>query len=308
MLRIGMIGLGDIAQKVYLPLLSVEENWEFVGAFSPNEQKRIALCGRYRIKPYSSLKSLAKDIDAAFVHSSTETHFEVVAELLRAGIHVYVDKPLAATLDECEKLVELSNRHSAKLMVGFNRRFAPMYLEALNQIDNYAWIRIEKHRADRIHKVDYRTTLLDDYIHLVDLVRWVSDRKPALMNGTTSITTDNHLIFTNHTFKMESGQTVYAGMHRKAGSNLELFEIVGMGGIVRVKNLETLEREQNGRVIHTISPSWDTILKRRGFDAAVNHFIDSVLQGHEPLTNGEEALKSQQLLMRLIRETPILKQ
>jgi virulence factor len=60
------------------------------------------------------------------VHTSTASHYEVVSRLLNAGVHVCVDKPLADKLSDAEALVELAARRHLTLMVGFNRRFAPL--------------------------------------------------------------------------------------------------------------------------------------------------------------------------------------
>ncbi|PNB77158.1 virulence factor MviM, partial [Pseudomonas sp. FW305-BF6] len=80
--RIGMVGLGNIAQKAYLPILTKETNWSFEGAYSPSKDKRKAICSQYRIQDFSSLQTLADQCDAVFVHSTTSTHFEIVSFLL----------------------------------------------------------------------------------------------------------------------------------------------------------------------------------------------------------------------------------
>ncbi len=67
-LRIGMVGLGSIAQKVYLPILSKASNWEFIGAFSPNQEKGNIICAAYRIPLFTSLNALAQQCDAIFVY------------------------------------------------------------------------------------------------------------------------------------------------------------------------------------------------------------------------------------------------
>ena len=54
--------------------------------------------------------ALAEQCDAVFVHSSTESHFQVVSELLNAGCHVHVDKPLAASYEQSEALVSLAEK------------------------------------------------------------------------------------------------------------------------------------------------------------------------------------------------------
>ena len=126
-LRVGIVGLGGIAQKVYLPILSQAKHWELVGAYTPNQQKNCLLCQQYRIVSFYSLDELAANCDVAFVHSSTATHHEIAEHLLRKGLHVYIDKPLAETQEQAESLVELAEKQQRTLMVGFNRRFAPIY-------------------------------------------------------------------------------------------------------------------------------------------------------------------------------------
>lgn len=155
-LRIGVIGLGGIAQKAYLPVLSHAEKWTLVGGFSPNQQKAQAVCDSYRIACFSRMDELASQCDAVFVHSSTASHFDVVGQLLAQGVHVYVDKPLAAELDQAEQLVEQANRAGKALMVGFNRRFAPLYRQLKEQMQQPASLRMDKHRTNSVGPHDLR--------------------------------------------------------------------------------------------------------------------------------------------------------
>nr|BBH85697.1 virulence factor MviM [Thermosporothrix sp. COM3] len=298
-LRIGMVGLGSIAQRVYLPLLTREQEWSFAGVFTPNVSKRHAISSAYRVPEFASLADLIQGCDAAFVHSSTISHFEVVSQLLRHDIDVYVDKPLAATLDEAERLVELSQKTGCKLMVGFNRRFAPFYLKLKEQAPRAAWIRMEKHRRAGLNST-VAETLLDDYIHLVDTVRWLGETDTMQAQGWLQADELNRLHYAYHTYTLPNNRLATTAMHRQAGSDLELLELVTTGRIVRVRNMEILEVEEEGACVIQAAAAWDTILKRRGFEAAINHFIRSILGDTIPLSNGEEALKTQLLLTSLL--------
>jgi virulence factor len=297
---IGIIGLGSIAQKAYLPLLTFEQNWNLVGAFSPTKAKREQLCRQYRMESFADVTSLLTACDAVFVHSSTDSHYEIVDKALRAGKDVYVDKPLAATVEQAERLVELSDKLNRKLMVGFNRRFAPLYIEAKQKSHEIAWIRIEKHRVNGIypnHTFDF--TLFDDYIHLVDTARWLG--ATSVSDGMIQKTESNQLHYVQHQLTSES-YTITTSMHRKAGTNLEQLEIVSDDSILRVKNLEVLETEENGTVQTKSSASWDSILKRRGFEGAVHHFIDCLIQDKEPKVNGWEGLQSQLWVEQMVKQ------
>ena len=80
--KIGMIGLGSIAQRPIFQHLK-ETDWNFVGAFTPNAEKRKQVCQQYRIQDFHSIEMLASECDAIFVHSSTASHYEIVSELLK---------------------------------------------------------------------------------------------------------------------------------------------------------------------------------------------------------------------------------
>lgn len=300
-LRIGIAGLGGIAQKVYLPFLSKEKEWLLSGAYSPTESKRTEICSQYRIKAFSKLSDLIDNCDAVFVHSSTETHYEIVSEAIKKGKDVYVDKPLASTLEEAEDLAELSLKNGRKLMVGFNRRFAPMYVKAKQEAKNPAWIRIDKHRLNGIRPVNFETTMMDDYIHLVDTARWLGEPS-GFINGKIEINKDKQLIYSRHDYETENGSHIYMGMHRNAGTNLEQIEFTADNSVIRVKNMDIIEVEENGKIVITESPSWDTIIKRRGFEDAIMHFINSIKSNTNPKTNGEEALKTQKLVYDMIHQ------
>ena len=73
-LRIGVVGLGGIAQKAWLPVLGASADWTLEGAFSPSREKAQRICDTWR-RPYvDSLVNLAQTCDAVFVHSRTATH------------------------------------------------------------------------------------------------------------------------------------------------------------------------------------------------------------------------------------------
>lgn len=299
--RIGMVGLGGIAQKAYLPILTKETDWSFIGAYSPNKENRKAICNQYRIQDYNSLLSLAEDCDAMFVHSSTESHYEIVSELLNRGLDIYVDKPLAATVTEAEQLVELGIKRGRKLMVGFNRRFSPMYIEAKAMINDSAWVHVEKHRTDSVGPHSYEFTMLDDYLHLVDTARWLVDGDLNVQYKNIQVNKEKQLVSAQHVYETPSKITMNTAMHRKAGTNLEQIELVTEGAIVRVKNMNIFEVEQNNTITTKIPGSWETVLKQRGFVDAVQHFIVCLHNGEQPLVDGTEGLKSQQLVSELTR-------
>jgi len=298
-LRIGVVGLGGIAQKAYLPILSQAADWTLVGGFSPNQQKAQPICDSYRMACFSGLDSLAQQCDAVFVHSSTASHFQVISELLHYGVHVYVDKPLAETVEQGEQLIALAEKQGKALMVGFNRRFAPLYQQLKQDMCQPASLRMDKHRADSVGPNDMRFTLLDDYLHVVDTALWLGGGTGQLLSGCLRGTESGELLYAEHHF--ECGETqVTTSMHRRAGSQRESVQAVSDGAVYQLNDMRQWLREDTHGVLEQPAPGWQTTLAQRGFDGAVRHFIASVSNQTAPETAGEQAIVAQRVIEKLL--------
>ncbi|CAI1495622.1 Virulence factor mviM homolog [Serratia quinivorans] len=300
-LRVGVVGLGGIAQKAYLPILSQAADWTLVGGFSPNQQKAQPICDSYRMACFSGLDTLAQQCDAVFVHSSTASHFQVIGELLRYGVHVYVDKPLAETVEQGEQLLALAEKQGKTLMVGFNRRFTPLYRQLKQQMQQPASIRMDKHRADSVGPNSLRFTLLDDYLHVVDTALWLGGGEGKLLSGSLRATEAGALMYAEHHF--ECGETlVTTSMHRRAGSQRESVQAVTDGAVYQLSDMRQWLREDSQGVLEQPAPGWQTTLAQRGFDGAVRHFIMSVSNQTVPETAGEQAIAAQRVIEKMLRD------
>lgn len=298
-LRIGVIGLGGIAQKAYLPVLSHAENWTLVGGFSPNQQKAQTICDSYRMACFSRMDELAGQCDAVFVHSSTASHFEVVGQLLAQGVHVYVDKPLAAELEQAEQLVEQARKAGKTLMVGFNRRFAPLYRQLKDNMQSAASLRMDKHRTDSVGPNDLRFTLLDDYLHVVDTALWLAGGNASLESGLIQINEANQMLYGEHHFLC--GETlVTTSMHRRAGTFRESVQAVTEGAVYQLDNMQIWREEQQDILTQLPVPGWQSTLTQRGFVGAIEHFVACVSNQTAPETSGEQAIYAQAMIEKIL--------
>lgn len=138
--RAGIVGLGSLASKMYLPLLCNHPEVEVAGLVSRSSETVESYGEQYNVPHRSTdvrdLLNLEPEI--VFVSSPTETHFEIVMQCLRAGVNVFVDKPLSYELDEAEEMAALAKQRGLLLAVGFNRRFVPLY-HAGSEVDGGRW-------------------------------------------------------------------------------------------------------------------------------------------------------------------------
>lgn len=303
-LRIGVVGLGGIAQKAWLPVLGNASDWTLQAAWSPSREKAEKICAAWRIPYAGSLTDLAADCDAVFVHSSTATHYAVVSELLNAGVHVCVDKPLAENLADAERLVALAAKKKLTLMVGFNRRFAPLYRELKAGLGAAASVRMDKHRTDSVGPRDLRFTLLDDYLHVVDTALWLAGGHAQLNNGTLLTNDAGEMLYAEHHFTAGQLQLT-TSMHRRAGSQRESVQAVTDGGLIDVTDMREWREERGQGVVHKPVPGWQTTLEQRGFAGCARHFVECVQNQTVPETAGEQAILAQRVVEKLWREAMI---
>src|SRR5262245_14012243 len=131
MTRVAIVGLGGIAQKAYLPLLAAWEGVELlVCGRRPESVARVR--ERYRIERGSCDldELLSWRPQAALVLTPSATHRTVAGRLLEAGVDVLVEKPATLSSAETAALGDLARACGRVLMVGFNRRFAPLHVQA----------------------------------------------------------------------------------------------------------------------------------------------------------------------------------
>lgn len=300
-LRIGVVGLGGIAQKAWLPVLSAATDWTLQAAWSPGREKAQRVCETYRIPLADSLAHLASQCDAVFVHSSTATHYAVVSELLNAGVHVCVDKPLAEKLSDAVRLIELADKKKLTLMVGFNRRFAPLYQELKANLADGASLRMDKHRTNSVGPNDLRFTLLDDYLHVVDTALWLAGGNPQLSGGLLQTTEQGEMLYAEHHFSLPQMQ-ITTSMHRRAGSQREWVQAVTDGGLIDITDMRDWREERGAGVIVRPASGWQTTLEQRGFAGCARHFIECVQNQTVPQTAGEQAIAAQRIVEKLWQE------
>jgi predicted dehydrogenase len=123
-----VVGVGHLG-KEHARILAGLEAVELVGVADVNGEQAEAIARRLGTEAHTDYAPLLDRVDAACIVVPTSQHFLVAAEFLRRGIPVLVEKPLAATLEEAEALVELAERHGAALQVGHIERFNPAFEE-----------------------------------------------------------------------------------------------------------------------------------------------------------------------------------
>ncbi|CAM2362091.1 Gfo/Idh/MocA family oxidoreductase [Listeria seeligeri] len=298
MLKIAVVGLGGIAQKAYLPVFAELENVE-VHLYTRNAQKLKHLSEKYRFDHYhQSIDSMiASGVNAAFVHSATKSHPEVIRAFLAHQIPVYVDKPIADNLVEVEELTNLAKAQNTMLMTGFNRRFAPKYQE-LKALTDINMIVMQKNRAEQ--PGEPRTFIYDDFIHVIDTVRYLLDAKIDQLNVFP--VWQNELL-ASITVQIAAGDKVATAiMNRDSGVNEERLAVMTPNAKYEVENVTETHIYQGTTERFERFGDWETTLYKRGFEPIIQAFLNAVRSGVKPPISEEDALETHRLAEEILRQ------
>lgn len=298
MLKIAVVGLGGIAQKAYLPVFAELENVE-VHLYTRNAQKLKHLSEKYRFDHYhQSIDSMiASGVNAAFVHSATKSHPEVIRAFLAHQIPVYVDKPIADNLVEVEELTNLAKAQNTMLMTGFNRRFAPKYQE-LKALTDINMIVMQKNRAEQ--PGEPRTFIYDDFIHVIDTVRYLLDAKIDQLNVFP--VWQNELL-ASITVQIAAGDKVATAiMNRDSGVNEERLAVMTPNAKYEVGNVTETHIYQGTTERFERFGDWETTLYKRGFEPIIQSFLNALRSGVKPPISEEDALETHRLAEEILRQ------
>ncbi|MFI9583225.1 Gfo/Idh/MocA family protein [Streptomyces sp. NPDC052236] len=295
-MKVGCIGLGDIARKAYLPVLTTLPEVELhLHTRTPATLERTARAHHIpAAQCHTDLDSLlAQGLDAAFVHASTSAHPEIVTRLLEAGVATYVDKPLAYELADSARLVELAEERATSLAVGFNRRLAPGYAQCLEHPREL--ILMQKNRVGLPEQP--RTLVLDDFIHVVDTLRFLlpgpvdhTDVRARIIDGLM-----HHVVLQ----LSGDGFTAIGVMNRMSGSTEEILEVSGQDTKREVRNLAEIV-DHKGQPSVRRRGDWVPVARQRGIEQSVHLFLDAVRVGKT--LSAQDALRTHELCERVVRQ------
>jgi len=137
-IKVGLIGLGEVAQVIHLPVLKqLQDRFEVTALCDVSPELVRSIGSDYpRAAQYTQFDKLAGDphVDAVFVLTSNEYHTEGALAAIHAGKHVLIEKPMSVTIREADEIIAAKNRMGVTVMVGYMRRFAAAFEQAVDKV------------------------------------------------------------------------------------------------------------------------------------------------------------------------------
>ena len=174
-LKIGVLGAGHLG-KIHLRLLQQSSAFELVGFYDSQPQIAAKISREFGYCSFSEVDSLLDEVDVIDIVTPTISHFELGKKALEKGLHIFLEKPITATVEEANELVSLAKAKGLLGMVGQVERFNPALMAANPYINTPMFI-----EAHRLAEFNPRGTdvsvVLDLMIHDIDAILSVVQSK-----------------------------------------------------------------------------------------------------------------------------------
>ena len=272
-MKIGVIGVGNIAEKAYLPTYAKNQGTLTFYFATRNEQTKKRIKEMYGFSHlYETIDELiAEKIEACMIHAATKVHYELAKKCLEQGIHVFIDKPLSTSLHEVAELQALAKKNQVVLMIGFNRRFAPM-VEELKQLPNKRLIQLQKNRIAAQETTEF--VVYDLFLHLVDTAVYLLDEPITQVNS--KIIEKNDYLELAMLHLETANQTAILTMDLRSGANTEQYQVTSEQGTYEVRNLTQMTIQQEGQTRQKEFGDWTNTLEKRGFEPMIMAFFEQI--------------------------------
>lgn len=168
MLKIGVLGAGHLG-KIHLRLLQASDKYELIGFYDADEAHANSVQKEFGYTYFNKISELLDQVDVVDIVTPTTTHFENAVKAIEAGKHLFIEKPITATVEEADKIVSLAEKHQIKGQVGHVERFNPAFQAVSHKIENPMFI--ETHRLAEFNPRGTDVpVVLDLMIHDIDAI------------------------------------------------------------------------------------------------------------------------------------------
>ena len=203
MLRVGVLGAGHLG-KIHLRLLKQSEKYELVGFYDAFDENANKVAAEFGYKKFDSIDALIDAVDVVDIVTPTLQHFECAKQVIEAGKHIFIEKPISNTVEEAEEIIALANKYNVKGQVGHVERFNPAFTAVKDKIKNPMFI--ETHRLAEFNPRGTDVpVVLDLMIHDIDAILSVVKSKVKSINASSVAVISDSPDITNARIEFENG-------------------------------------------------------------------------------------------------------
>lgn len=313
-MRIGLVGAGFIG-SVHLSAYANMPGVEVVGVADSRSEVAVAGAARVGARPYASYEQLvsAEDVDVVDICLPTVFHRDLAIEAAREGRHAFLEKPIARTLEDAERILEAFSDSEGTLFVGHVVRFFPEYARIKAMVDAGDLGAVGVVRTSRRSPfltgwndwyADWRVSggvIIDLVIHDFDFLRWCFGEVERVYARGVLGREYNRLDYALVTLRFAGGEIAHVEGHwgYPAPFNYSI-EVAGSKSLVTVDSTgpASVELLAGGPANPGESP--DVSAGKSPFQTELEHFVRCVETGEGPIVDGRDAYEALRISLAAI--------
>ena len=201
--RVAVVGIGRLG-SFHTNLVIAGDLFDLVAIVEPVEAARHVATEEFSVRGVANISEIVEAIDCAIIATPTIYHFEVAQELLKAGKHLLIEKPITLELAQANDLIALAEAKELILQVGHVERFNPAFSAVASHVSTPLFIDAVRTTNYSFRSTDIGVTL-DLMIHDIDLVLSLVDSPIAAIDAVGSVVIGPHEDIANARLTFENG-------------------------------------------------------------------------------------------------------
>jgi len=315
--RVAFIGAGGHARGVHYPSLVEMEDVEIAAVCELSPERLKAAQETYHIaRGYTDYKKMVEEVapDAVYLIAPPHHMVEPAIGLLNMKQNLFIEKPPGVCTEQTRNLARLAEKNGCLTMVGFNRRFIPVLVQARNLVEERSPISqctalfMKHHLGGGPYYGGVVDILTCDAIHAVDTLRWLGGEVLMLSSCVDRFFEDYPNAF-NALMRFREGGVGLLICNWAAGKRVHTFEIHGYGISAFVDpdtfGAHIFKDNEEAPLTITAEQAAGSAARHRtyGFFGENRHFIDCIREKRQPDTHLADAVKTMELVDRIYRCT-----
>jgi len=317
-LKWGVAGCGHFAEHSFLPAVLISRKGKVTSLFSNNKQRAEKLANKFSVSNYFSNfdKFLKSDIDAVYISSSNNNHYEQTLKSANAGKHILCEKPMALTSEQAKEMIDVCKKNNVQLSVNYVMRYHPIILKAkeivnsrmigkLTSININFNINLPPGENFRYNKkLSGGGALRDIGTHIIDLLLYFGGEIEQINGGLDNIVYKEEVEdYAYATVKFKDSGYGHFNVSYCNKRALNRIEILGSKGAISIDNFIGAKNE-SAKISIMINNEAKRMFRKRG--NKMLYMLRSVqkafLKNYEPLITGEDGFVNLKIMEELERK------
>ena len=302
-LRVGVVGVGYLGRFHALIYARMPEV-ELVGVVDRDAERARQVAAEAGCRVWSEAKALAGAVDAVSIAVPTTSHLAVAGPLLARGIHVLLEKPIAATREDGERLVALAAQSGAMLQIGHLERFNAGVMALAEQIDRPRFVEAQRmgRFVERATDVDVVSDLM---IHDIDIILSLMEAQPRSVSAVGTPVLTDHVDIANARLEFANGAVANAVASRVSDKTTRRIRVFQERKYLSLDFMEqTIDlaypRFRPGGSRPEIVRERIRVEPVKPLDRELEAFVACVRSGHRPLVHGQVGLEALEVALQVM--------